>query len=409
MQFGSKQLQYYNSLTCAGIYVSKSPIFGESIQHCKKYVRAKGRDVAYVDGFCESCNGRAICAPLGEDVYIDHARLFDSMMQCSSVDEAVDYHDKIDSSAANIRDLFTARELVPVYKCPAINVAPPGAGGSRVHPATILVRGGEAADGPQQEYPFQYTCCTYAATFRAGDGHVCCPKHVPDYEDLITNHEELGSEYKAACESSETDKADFNQLHGSVRDAWIQYEGQLYFTQLEHKRLDAASAPKRKYIMLAPPPPRPLMTAREAAYIEARRKARLATTSRSEASRERQLQAADIGSGEVNQSKSDTPEDDQAASQSDTSKGALFSQSDASQGDQAASKSDTPQGDQAATKSDTSKGTQAANAPDTPQGRTAVADLTASYSQAGSGTRVVSEAGPAKKKSRKNEVEKLLA
>lgn len=352
MQFGSRKLQFYNTLTYAGIAVSKSEMYGEEIEDCNRPIRPKGQGTdRYVDGFCSQCSGPAICDPLGPDVYRKHRTLFRNMMKCESLFEAASYHSAIHESAEDIRGRFRARQAVPDYKCPAVDVAPHGPGGSHVQAVDILVRGGEAADGPKERYTFQYTFCPYPTSFRAGEGHFCCPKHLPDFEDLISNHEQLGRDYKAACQSAATSKIDFSELSGHVRNAWIQYEGQLYFTEQGNKQRDAAAAPKISYIDLAPPsPPRPLISARHEAYIQARRKARLETTSRSEASRQRQLQAADIGGDEVN----------------------------------------------------TAEG-RSAPAPDTPQGGNAPQPTTsAAGSQAGSGTKDAADAGHVSKKSRKS-------
>lgn len=296
LQLSSKQLKYYNTLGCAGIHVIESPTRGQLFHHCTSRVRARG---LVVDGFCGSCNGRAICAPLGPDVYNKHAALFEDMLLCTSMEEAAGYHERIGSSTANIRQLFTDRELVPVYKCPAIDVPSAGASSSSVRSATILVKSGYEGDGPRHEYTFQYTFCPAASKFRAGEGHLCCLKHMETYTDLIVNHDQLGSDYKAACESVNISKQDFFQLHGSVTDAWIQYEGQEHYTGLQQRAQDTT---RQQYLMLAPrPADAPVMSAREAAHIDLMRKRRLEIQSKSSASRARQLQAADIGGAEVDQ------------------------------------------------------------------------------------------------------------
>ena len=210
-------------------------------------------------------------------------------------------YDKIDSSADQIYNEFRARELVPIYKCPGINAAGAGYRGSEVNTEDVMVHSGDDGEGPLKRFTFSYTLCSNVSKYRCGQGDAsvpCCPYHSDIYKDVIVNHEQLGTEYVAACKAVDVTKSDFFQLHGSVRDVWIQWEAQNSFTAIEQDRVDAP--PKLPGLMRAPPPPPRSMSAAEQAAILKRKLFIAKVTSRSEQSRQKkQLQRGDIPTGEV--------------------------------------------------------------------------------------------------------------
>lgn len=214
-------------------------------------------------------------------------------------------YDKIDSSADQIYNEFRARELVPIYKCPGINAAGAGYRGSEVNTEDVMVHSGDDGEGPLKRFTFSYTLCSNVSKYRCGQGDAsvpCCPYHSDIYKDVIVNHEQLGTEYVAACKAVDVTKSDFFQLHGSVRDVWIQWEAQNSFTAIEQDRVDAP--PKLPGLMRAPPPPPRSMSAAEQAAILKRKLFIAKVTSKSEQSKQRKaalaLQPGDIPDDEVN-------------------------------------------------------------------------------------------------------------
>ena len=95
LQFSRRQLETYNNLSCAGISANNTALFSQSVRRCTNQIKAKSaKDTGtpYVDGFCLTCDGKAICAPLGANIYLDHAFLFHSMLQvCISAVPALSF------------------------------------------------------------------------------------------------------------------------------------------------------------------------------------------------------------------------------------------------------------------------------------------------------------------------------